>query len=421
MARTGKTSTSATRKALLSRSDEAELGRQVRSARDAMRNLVLQTELGRVLLLRRLSGKDPCETCGELLRLGRANQAHARTGGRGADEGHQAVTEILDGDKGLQRLLDAVVADWSGLIAPVLDAPEKRAPSGLSRAGWRAAGLARGPSAGGGSVDRRFRRRAVFGHLLRTGRALEDERATFLAARERFVAANQRLVFHLTKRFEGRGVSRDDLVQEGNLGLVRAAEQFDHRLGFRFSTYAVWWVRQALARAVAEQAGDIRLPYVQYERVGKVSRATRNFLQAFGREPTPEELASRTELSERQVETTLGAGRAVASLQQPAGQSGDQPLGNFMADEQTDSPCEAAERRELIEQLAGLVDDLPEREAGILRLRFGMDGQREHTLEEIGQMFELTRERIRQLEARALNRLRKPSQRRLLDCLEPEP
>ena len=230
---------------------------------------------------------------------------------------------------------------------------------------------------------------------------------------------NQRLVLQQVRRYQDQGgVAAGDLAQEGNLGLVRAAERFDHRLGFRFSTYAIWWIRQALMRAVSEQSGDIRHPYNQFERYGKVHKASRQFAQMHGRDPRPDEIEELSGLDAAQIATTLEAGRAVASLQQPTGDEQDRPLSSFIADTAGESPCEQAERRERLVQLERSLEELPERESRILRLRFGLGHEREHTLDEIGDRFDLTRERIRQLEARALERLRLPHHASLRECLE---
>jgi RNA polymerase primary sigma factor len=254
--------------------------------------------------------------------------------------------------------------------------------------------------------------------LLRALHRIEPDRRAFLQAREQLVLCNQRLVLQQVRRYQDQGVAAGDLVQEGNLGLVRAAERFDHRLGFRFSTYAIWWIRQALMRAVSEQSGDIRHPYNQFERYGKVHKASRQFVQMHGRDPRPEEIEELSGLDAAQIASTLEAGRAVASLQQPTGEEKDRPLSSFIADTEGESPCAQVERRERLAQLERSLEELPERESRILRLRYGLGHEREHTLDEIGHQFDLTRERIRQLEARALERLRLPHHARLRECLE---
>ncbi|MFO0227410.1 MAG: RNA polymerase sigma factor RpoD, partial [Gammaproteobacteria bacterium] len=254
-----------------------------------------------------------------------------------------------------------------------------------------------------------LRSRLSIGDIKDINREVSIGEAKARRAKKEMVEANLRLVISIAKKYTNRGLQFLDLIQEGNIGLMKAVDKFEYRRGYKFSTYATWWIRQAITRSIADQARTIRIPVHMIETINKLNRISRQMLQEMGREPTPDELAARMDMPEDKVRKVLKIAKEPISMETPIGDDEDSHLGDFIEDTSVASPIEQATAESLRETTHAVLAQLTPREAKVLRMRFGIDLNTDHTLEEVGKQFDVTRERIRQIEAKALRKLRHPS------------
>jgi RNA polymerase primary sigma factor len=399
-----------------------QVGRMAVLSRDEEVEIAKRIELGEDDVIRALAGCD--SGVRQVLLLGdrlRRGQARTRDVIRGVEEGdadaedaeRRRVLRLFSRTARISVRLALATGPVSGRRKESAAASRDRddivtcvlamrlSPGAITALARDLSADAKGPQAAS-AVERQRVRRAT-AKIAKASRSAACARATF-------VHANQRLVFSIAKRYRNRGLPISDLIQEGNIGLIRAVEKFEYRRGFKFSTYATWWIRQAMARAIANQSQMIRAPVYLFELMNKVRRTTASRLQELGREPTVEEIASVLEVDGARVAEAMRCMRQPTSLETPLGNDGASVLGDLVADHNRPSPFDATVQASLARRIEELLQTLSAREVKVLRMRFGIGESREHTLEEVGQRFVLTRERIRQIEAKALDRLRRHAQ-----------